>query len=182
MIQIACETQIAEIGRISSIPAIEAMNQYMLSLANDFPIQSLVKKNTIKKISEIDPIFVIHSPQNIKYECISGIRALNTFNEYGITSCMVIAVEEISISETIQLAIRNNILPLVYWPVAFSGNVRCFKFINELRKCLPKEYKELIPSPASLKHKMGIGNFQGRKNSYKKSALDILLESLDERD
>lgn len=59
---LALETQLTEIMNTSSIPAIEAMNQYMLTLSNDFPIQSFFKKNSIQQVVAIDPIFVWTSP------------------------------------------------------------------------------------------------------------------------
>lgn len=175
---LALETPLKEIMNSSSIPAIEAMNQYMLTLSNDFPIQSFFKKSSIKQVVAIDPIFVIHSRSNSKYECISGIRAINTLNAYNIPSCIVNIVEEDSTRNIIQLAVRNNILPLIYWPVALSNNIRCFKLLNGLRQQLPAEYKNLIPSTSSLKKTMHIKKSQGRRSGQHKSALEILIESV----
>ena len=172
------ETQLTEIDMASSIPAIEAINQYMLRLSNDFPIQSFFKSTSIKQVVAIDPIYVIYSRSRSKYECISGIRAIKTLHAYNIPSCLVNLVQEESTRNIIQLAIRNNILPLVYWPVALSNNIRSFQLLDGLRRQLPAEYKDLIPSTSSLKKTMYIKKYQGRRSSQKKSDLEILIESV----
>lgn len=160
------------------IPAIADMNQYMLNLSNDFPFKKFFRQESIKGVIQIDPILVIESQEAGKFECIAGARALKILSDYEIKTCLAHVVHNSDISETIQLAIKHNILPLIYWPVALSNNIRCYKFINELRKCLPTEYKGLIPSTSSLKKRMNVTNFQGRRSLTNKSELELLLERI----
>ena len=162
----------------SSIPAITAMNQYMLNLSHDFPFKAFFKKENIKDIAGLDPILVIQSPSSEKYECIAGARAVKLFMEYEIQTCSANLIEVTDVTQIIKVAIRQNILPLIYWPVALSKRASCFKFINELRKCLPPQYKKLIPSTSVLKKKLNINNSEGRSTSVKLSALEELIASI----
>lgn len=169
---------LAQIESVSSIPAIEAMNQYMQSLSNDFPLQRFFSVDSIREIVNLDPIFVIRSRNENRFECISGIRAVNLLHQYGVTSFEVNEVTGTdSLKDTIKFAITRNLLPLIYWPVAYTNNVRCFRLINGLRKCLPTGYREIIPKTQELKHKIGINNFQGRESPNNQSKLEILIAS-----
>lgn len=169
---------LAQIESASSIPAIEAMNQYMQSLSNDFPLQRFFSIDSIREIVNLDPIFVIRSRNENRFECISGIRAINLLHQYGVTSFEVNEVNETDVlKDIIKFAITRNLLPLIYWPVAYNNNVRCFHLINGLRKCLPTGFREIIPKTQELKHKIGIKNSQGRSSSSNESELEILIAS-----
>lgn len=170
---------LAQIEAVSSIPAIQAMNQYMQSLSNDFPLQRFFSVDSIREIVNLDPIFVIPSPNENRFECISGIRAVNLLHQYKVTSFEVNEVTQTDIlKDTIKFAITTNLLPLIYWPVAYTNKIRCFDLINGLRKCLPTEFKEIIPNTQDLKRRLEIKNSQGRGSTNNRSELGILIESL----
>ena len=154
------------------------MNRFMLNLTHDFPLKSFFKKESIIEITRLDPILVIQSQSGEKYECIAGARAVKLFMEYEIQTCSANLIEVTDVTQIIKVAIRQNILPLIYWPVALSKRASCFKFINELRKCLPPQYKKFIPSTSVLKKKLTLNNSEGRSTSVKLSALEDLIATI----
>lgn len=169
------EININSIDLDCHIPAISAMNRFMLNLTHDFPLKSFFKKESIIEITRLDPILVIQSQSGEKYECIAGARAVKLFMEYEIQTCVANLIETTDVTQIIKVAIRQNILPLIYWPVALPNSANCFKFINKLRNCLPPKYKDLIPNATDLRRKTNITNSQGRSNSKKKSDLEDLI-------
>lgn len=172
------EIKINSIDLDCHIPAISAMNRFMLNLTHDFPLKSFFKKESIIEITRLDPILVIQSQSGEKYECIAGARAVKLFMEYEIQTCSANLIEVTDVTQIIKVAIRQNILPLIYWPVALSKRASCFKFINELRKCLPPQYKKFIPSTSVLKKKLTLNNSEGRSTSVKLSALEDLIATI----
>lgn len=162
---------------------IKAILDFSESINFDFPYDRFFRKESIALLFEYEKIRVTSDPKTGRYQLLSGKRLLkickNEKYEFTLVEAQLIEKQDEDAEDVlIKHAINYCILPICFWTFALGRTSRVFKFMEQLRKALPPEHRQMVPLSAKLKKRLSLNQTQGKNAYTPPSELDILIQSL----